>query len=63
MDKIVVDQNLCIGCGMCYQNFPEYFEMNEDMLSVVKKEKITSEEKKEVIEAIEMCPVEAIVIE
>lgn len=63
MEKLIVDKEKCIGCGMCINTFPEYFDYNDEGLSEVKKEEITSEEKKEILDAVEMCPTEAISVE
>jgi ferredoxin len=35
MMKVIVDQEVCIGCGACVSACPERFEMNEDGKSVV----------------------------
>ena len=29
--KVELDQELCIGCGVCSQICPEVFELDEDM--------------------------------
>jgi len=57
--RAIVDQELCIGCGMCTATCPDVFEMNADD----KAEAIadtTDENRNAVQEAIDGCPVSAI---
>lgn len=63
MGKLIVDKDKCIGCGMCVNSFPDYFDFDDEGLSEVKKEEVEPEEKKEILDAVEMCPTEAISIE
>ncbi len=63
MEKLIVDKDKCIGCGMCVNSFPDYFDFDDEGLSEVKKEEVEPEEKKEILDAVEMCPTEAISIE
>jgi len=59
--QIVVDQGVCIGCGSCEAICPEYFTLNSQGKSSVKK--AYSEEDKDIIkEAQDNCPVGAISI-
>ena len=61
MSKIraFVDQDTCIGCGACAATCPEVFEMNEDGKAVATAD-TTDENRDDVMEAIEVCPVAAI---
>ena len=63
MEKLIVDKDKCIGCGMCVNSFPDYFDFDDEGLSEVKKEEVEPEEKKEILDAVEMCPTEAISID
>lgn len=63
MEKLIVDKDKCIGCGMCVNSFPDYFDFDDEGLSEVKKEEVEPKEKKEILDAVEMCPTEAISIE
>ena len=56
--KIIVDKNLCIGCGTCVAIAPKSFKLdNEGKAEVVE----TPQDKEEAIkEAIDNCPVGAI---
>ena len=48
---------MCIGAN------PEHFQFNDEGLSTVVKPEVTNEEKPNVLECVEMCPTDAIVIE
>lgn len=62
MEKLVVNEN-CIGCGLCVAQCDKYFEFNDEGFSKVKQETIAEEDKKELLNIVEACPGEAIVIE
>ena len=59
MEKVVVDSDRCLRCGMCVGIAPNTFDYGDDGESVVKNEEVTDAAK----EAAEMCPVSAISIE
>ncbi len=63
MEKIKVNSDICIGCGLCVSQNEEYFEFNDEGLSKVKKEVVNENDKKDLLNIIESCPVSAIVIE
>jgi ferredoxin len=54
-----VDEN-CIGCGVCAEEAPEIFEMDDDNLAFVKKQPADDAESEASTSAMESCPVEAI---
>jgi ferredoxin len=58
--KVTVDENVCIGCGLCVNACPECFEMNENSIAVVKNSECKSCDLHEVAS---QCPVNAIVVE
>lgn len=60
--KVVVDEDICIGCGGCVSVAPDYFKLNEEGKSVVIKEYSESDQKL-IEEAIAACPVQAITLE
>ncbi len=53
-----VDQDSCIGCGLCASIVPTVFRLNEDNLSEVHNPAGAPEEK--IQEAIDSCPVACI---
>lgn len=59
MAKVEVDQNLCIGCGLCVSSCPEVFEMTEEGKSSAKEVECACDLK----EIAEDCPVQAIEVE
>jgi ferredoxin len=60
--KAIVDEETCIGCGLCAETCPEVFEMNEDKARV-KVDEVPAGVGGSCKEAAENCPVEAIQIE
>lgn len=62
MEKLVVKDG-CIGCGICIGENPDYFEFGDEGLSVVVKPEVAKEDKGRILDSIEKCPVEVIVIE
>ncbi len=60
MAKVVVDEALCTGCGLCAANCPDAFEMEDDNKAHVKSAESSNCDLKQV--ATE-CPVEAIKVE
>ncbi len=55
---IKVDQEKCIGCGLCAGLCPETFQMNADGKSIVIKDQVTDCAK----DAAEQCPVSVITV-
>ena len=56
--KPKVDEEVCIGCGLCASLYPELFEIGKDGHSHV-KEGVKVDEKK-LKEVMESCPVAGI---
>ena len=59
--KAIVDQETCIGCGLCPTICPEVFCMECDVAEVCGE--VTDENKDSVQEAVDSCPVSAITME
>ncbi len=57
--RAYVDQETCIGCGMCVSTSPDVFEMNEDGKAQAMAD-TTDENRASVLDAIDGCPVSAI---
>lgn len=58
--KAEVNQDTCIGCGLCAATCPEVFEMGDDALAHVIDEEIEPESTEQVEDARDGCPVGAI---
>ena len=57
--RAYVDQDTCIGCGLCAGTVPEVFEIDDSGKAVATAD--TTEENAELVEeAIDGCPVDAI---
>ncbi len=54
--KAKVDQDVCIGCGLCVGSHPSIFEFGDDGKAQV----IDAGDEAEIDDAIASCPVQAI---
>jgi ferredoxin len=61
--KAKVDENACIGCGLCEATCPEVFRMNDSDIAEVIANPVPSEAEETCREAAEGCPVDAIALE
>jgi len=57
--KALVDQETCIGCGVCAQVAPEVYEMQGDK-AVAIAEEISEDKVDSAKEGADQCPVDAI---
>jgi ferredoxin len=57
--KAIVDQESCIGCGVCAQVAPEIYEMQGDK-AVALVEEIAEDKVDSAKEGADQCPVDAI---
>ena len=57
--SVTVDEETCIGCGLCAETCPEVFEMNDDKARV-KVDEVPEDALESCKKAAENCPVEAI---
>jgi ferredoxin len=60
--KARVDPDECTGCALCVDICPEVFKMLGD-LAVAKQDEVSSGTEESCMQAVEDCPVEAIIIE
>jgi ferredoxin len=56
--EVYVDQDVCIGCGLCTNLVPEVFRLNDNGVSEVFNQSGSTEAK--IQEAIDSCPVNCI---
>ncbi|NLO96815.1 MAG: ferredoxin [Peptococcaceae bacterium] len=61
--KAKVDQDICIGCGLCESICPEIFSLNDDGVAQAVEEEIGEDLLESATEARDSCPVECINIE
>lgn len=60
--KAMVDQDICIGCGLCVATCPKVFRMEGDT-SLAYADPVPEGEEKNCRQAAEICPVGAITVE
>ena len=59
--KITVDRDECIGDGLCAEEAPKTFELDDDAKAVVLED--STDDRESILEAGKVCPVDAITIE
>ncbi len=59
--KITIDRDTCIGDGLCCNDAPETFEMDDDQIAILKTP--AGDDRETIIEAASNCPVESIKVE
>lgn len=62
MAKPTVDEDLCIGCGICEQTCPGVFELNDEGTAQVKDDAEDCDDAGCCEEAADQCPVDAITV-
>ena len=60
--RVTVDEETCMGCGLCAETCPEVFEMNDEKVRV-KVDEVPGDLADTCREAADDCPVEAIQVE
>jgi len=61
--KVVVDPDICLGCGICEGIAPDVFSLSTQPHAVVLLNPVPEKFRADVLDAIEQCPEEAISIE
>lgn len=61
--KAIVNEETCVGCGLCADTCPEVFEMNDENIAEVKVNPVPPEAETTCREALDACPVDAISLE
>lgn len=62
MEKIEINKDACIGCGMCVHAHPDYLVFDENGQADSVGKEVKPEDKLSFLETIESCPTEAISI-
>lgn len=60
--KTTVDEETCVGCGLCADTCPAVFEMDGDVAKVIVAE-VPADAEAECRDAAESCPVDSIAVE
>jgi len=60
--SLKVDRDKCISCGLCTDDQPEVFHMNDDDIAEAIIDDLNDELLEKAKEAVDNCPVEAIVV-
>ena len=60
--KAIVDEEACVGCGLCVDTCPTVFSMDGDVAKVIVDE-VAADALEDCKEAVDCCPVDAIKLE
>lgn len=63
MSVVVADRDVCRGFANCVMSAPDYFDLDDDGLVVVKRAQVEPGDEAQVDGAIISCPVSALRIE
>jgi ferredoxin len=61
--KVTIDESLCTGCGVCADDLPGVFEMNDEDMAIVKVDPVPADMEEACAETADNCPCGAIVVE
>lgn len=61
--KASIDQDGCIGCGLCADTCPSVFRMTDDAIAEVYVTEVSAEDESDAEEASDGCPVSVISLE
>jgi len=60
--KVKIDNDLCTACGLCVDSVPDIFKMGDDVAEVITAD-VSADLEEDVQNAVDDCPVEAILVE
>ncbi|PIP67635.1 MAG: ferredoxin [Candidatus Omnitrophica bacterium CG_4_9_14_0_2_um_filter_42_8] len=60
--KVRVDEDLCVGCGLCVNTCPDIFVMKDDK-AITKVSVVPAASEESAKQSKDECPVEAIIID
>lgn len=60
--KITIDRTACISCGLCSELAPKTFELDKDMICVIKS-KEPFDNLSKIKEAVDSCATQALTVE
>lgn len=63
MEKIVINKDACIGCGLCVHSHPDYLVFDEMGQAEPVGKEVDPKDKEALLETVEHCPTEAFMIE
>jgi len=61
--KATIDQDGCIGCGLCVDTCPQVFQMSDEGYAIVYTDPIPADAEDTATEAADSCPVSVISID
>ena len=61
--KVTIEREGCISCGLCTEEFPDLFQMNEEGIAQAVSSQVPSEMEDQARQAAEDCPVSVIITE
>lgn len=61
--RVRVDEDLCLGCGICEGLAPDVFSLANEPFAEVLVDPVPEEFEEDVRQSMEECPEEAIIIE
>jgi ferredoxin len=63
MGRLTVDRGLCEGYGNCVMQAPDIFDLGDDDIVTVLIDEVTPGDQARVEEAVESCPVAALLLD
>jgi len=61
--KVIIDPDVCMGCGICEGIEPDLFELGSRDVAIVKLDPVPEKYRKSAEEALDQCPEQAISIQ